>query len=228
MKEGGPLDEKSSGAVGLLAIALCIGVLIAAKMFFPSLFNVLLWIIGIIIVLILALVGAVIYFAFRKPKENESDSNKAKANLVISEGRSRVMSIRRSCSAVRNTEIKNTGIKVCAQAEKILESLRKKTELIAKNRQFFTYYLPTFGSIIEKYEELEKNGLSTKDMAEKVVEHLRDMETAFRKQYESLYQGDMLDLSVEIEAMTIACKRDGLLSDADFIKNEENVAQLEF
>jgi uncharacterized protein YacL len=70
------LDEKSSGAVGLLAIALCIGVLIAAKMFFPSLFNILLWIIGIIIVLILVLVGAVIYFAFRKPKENESDSGK--------------------------------------------------------------------------------------------------------------------------------------------------------
>ena len=65
-------------------------------------------------------------------------------------------------------------------------------------------------------------------MTEKVVEHLRDMENAFRKQYESLYQGDMLDLSVEIEAMTIACKRDGLLSDADFIKNEENAVQLEF
>ena len=222
------MDEKSSGAVGLLAIALCIGVLIAAKMFFPSLFNVLLWIIGIIIVLILVLVGAVIYFAFRRPKENESDSNKAKANLVISEGRNKVMSIRRNCVAIRNTEIKNTGIKVCVQAEKILESFRKKPELITKNRQFFTYYLPTFGSIIEKYEELEKNGVGTKDMSEKVLEHLCDLEIAFKKQFESIYQGEILDLSVDIEAMTIACKRDGLLSDVDFIKNEENAVQLEF
>ena len=222
------MDEKSSGAVVLLAIALCIGVLIAAKMFFPSLFNVLLWIIGIIIVLILALVGAVIYFAFRKPKENEDDSNKAKANLVISEGRNKVMSIRRNCVAIKNTEIKNTGIKVCVQAEKILEALRKKPEFITKNRQFFTYYLPTFGSIIEKYKELEKNEIDTKGMTEKVIEHLFDLEIAFKKQYESLFHGEILDLSVEIEAMTIACKRDGLLSDVDFIKNEENAVQLEF
>ena len=222
------MDEKSSGAVGLLAIALSIGVLIAAKMFFPSLFTVLLWIIGIIVVLILVLVGAVIYFAFRKPKEDESDSNKAKANLVISEGRNRVMSVRRNCGGIRNTEIKNTGIKVCVQAEKILEAFRKKPELITKNRQFFTYYLPTFGSIIEKYCELEKSGVGTKNMAEKVLGHLYDMENAFKKQYESLFHGDVLDLSVDIEAMTIACKRDGLLSDTDFIKNEENAERLEF
>ena len=228
MREGGLLDEKSSGAVGLLAIALSIGVLIAAKMFFPSLFTVLLWIIGIIIAMILVLVGVVLYFAFKKPKENEQDSNKAKANLVVSEGRNKVMSVRRSCSAIRNTEIKNNGIKACAQAERILETLRKKPELITKNRQFFTYYLPTFGSIIEKYEELEKSGIGTKDMAEKVLEHICDMESAFKKQYESLFHDDVLDLSVDIEAMTIACKRDGLLSEADFAKNEENTVQLEF
>ena len=222
------MDEKSSGAVGLLAIALSIGVLIAAKMFFPSLFTVLLWIIGIIIAMILVLVGVVLYFAFKKPKENEQDSNKAKANLVVSEGRNKVMSVRRSCSAIRNTEIKNNGIKACAQAERILETLRKKPELITKNRQFFTYYLPTFGSIIEKYEELEKSGIGTKDMAEKVLEHICDMESAFKKQYESLFHDDVLDLSVDIEAMTIACKRDGLLSEADFAKNEENTVQLEF
>lgn len=221
------MDEKSSGAVGLIAIALCIGVLIAAKMYFPSLFTVLLWIVGIIIVLILALVGAVIYFAFRKPKENERDSDKAKTNLVISEGRNKVMSIRRSCSAVRNTEIKNTGIKVCAQAEKILEVFRKKPELIAKNRQFFTYYIPTFGSIIEKYEELEKNGICAKDMTEKVFEHLCGIKIAFEKQYKSLFTGDMLDLTVEIEAMTIACKRDGLISEEEFVTNKENQIDLE-
>ena len=77
-------------------------------------------------------------------------------------------------------------------------------------------------------KELEKNGLSTKDMAEKVAEHLCDMEAAFGKQYESLYQGDMLDLSVEIEAMTIACKRDGLLYEEDFERDKENSIDLEF
>ena len=35
-------------------------------------------------------------------------------------------------------------------------------------------------------------------------------------------------LTVEIEAMTIACKRDGLLSEEDFEKDKDNPIDLEF
>lgn len=222
------MDEKSTGAVGILAIAVCIGVLIAAKMFFPSLFTVLLWIIGIIIALILVLIGAVIYFAFRKPKPGEEETAKSKANRIISDGRNKVMSIRRNVMSIKNTAVKNSGIKVCSGADKILGVLRQKTELVQKNRQFFTYYLPTFGSIIEKYERIERNEVASEDMVQKVLEHLDDMKIAFEKQYKSLFSGDMLDLTVEIEAMTIACKRDGLLSEEDFEKDKDNSIDLEF
>ena len=222
------MDEKSTGAVGILAIAVCIAVLIAAKMFFPSLFTVLLWIIGIIIALILVLIGAVIYFAFRKPKPGEEETAKAKANRIISDGRNKVMSIRRNVMSIKNAAVKNSGIKVCSGADKILGVLRQKPELMQKNRQFFTYYLPTFGSIIEKYERIEKNEVASEDMVRKVLEHLDDMKIAFEKQYKSLFSGDMLDLTVEIEAMTIACKRDGLLSEEDFEKDKDNSIDLEF
>ena len=173
------MDEKSTGAVGILAIAVCIGVLIAAKMFFPSLFTVLLWIIGIIIALILVLIGAVIYFAFRKPKPGEEETAKSKANRIISDGRNKVMSIRRNVMSIKNTAVKNSGIKVCSGADKILGVLRQKPELVQKNRQFFTYYLPTFGSIIEKYERIERNEVASEDMVQKVLEHLDDMKIAF-------------------------------------------------
>lgn len=222
------MDEKSTGAVGILAIAVCIGVLIATKMFFPSLFTVLLWIIGIIIALILVLIGTVIYFAFRKPKPSEEETAKAKANRIISDGRNKVMSIRRNVMSIKNTAVKNSGIKVCSGADKILGVLRQKPELMQKNRQFFTYYLPTFGSIIEKYERIERNEVASEDMVQKVLEHLDDMKIAFEKQYKSLFSGDMLDLTVEIEAMTIACKRDGLLSEEDFEKDKDNSIDLEF
>lgn len=221
------MDGKSSGAVGILAIAACIGVLIAAKMFFPSLFNILLWVIGIIILLIIILVATVIYFAMRKPKKGPDEEKRAGINSILSDGRNKVMSIRRGCMNIRNTEIKSAGIRVCSGADKILEILRKKPELIPKNRQFFTYYLPTLGSITEKYERLEKSGINTGDTAAKVLEHLGEIKEAFDKQYQSLFAGDMLDLSVEIEAMTIACKRDGLLSDEDFKTENENTINLE-
>ena len=221
------MDEKSFEAGGIIAIVLCIGALIVAKMFFPSLFVLMLWIIGIIIALIIILIGAVIYFAFKKPKEGTEEAEKSKASMVLSDGRTKIMGVRRNCTNIKNTRIKNAGIKVCAIADKILGVLRQKPDLIPKNRQFFTYYIPTLGSIIEKFERLEKNGISSKDTEEKVLEHLNDIESAFNKQYKSLFAGDMLDLSVEIEAMTIACKRDGLLTEEDFIINEEKAVDLE-
>lgn len=211
------MDEKSFEAGGLIAIILLIGVLIGAKMFFPSLFTVLIWITGIIIALIIVFIGAVVYFALKKPKPGETEIEKVKANKAISDARTKVMSIRRLCMSIRNMDIRNEGVKVCSGADKILNALKQKPEKVKNTRQFFSYYLPTLGSIIEKYERVEKSGVDSGDMAEKVFEHLEDINSAFNKQYASLFDDDILDLSVEMEAMTIACKRDGLLTEEDFV-----------
>ena len=39
---------------------------------------------------------------------------------------------------------------------------------------------------------------------------------AMEKQYNNLFEIDILDLTVEMEVLTQICKRDGLLTDADF------------
>ena len=137
------MDEKSFEAGGIIAIVLCIGALIVAKMFFPSLFVLMLWIIGIIIALIIILIGAVIYFAFKKPKEGTEEAEKSKASMVLSDGRTKIMGVRRNCTNIKNTRIKNAGIKVCAIADKILGVLRQKPDLIPKNRQFGDEILKT-------------------------------------------------------------------------------------
>ena len=36
------------------------------------------------------------------------------------------------------------------------------------------------------------------------------------KQHDGIFDDDVLDMSVEMEALTTACKRDGLLTDEDF------------
>lgn len=216
------MDEKSGGIIGILGVALCVGILIAAKKFFPSLFTVLLWVVGIILVLFIILCAVVIWFAFKKPKVGPETEKAAKRNETLTEARNRVMSVRRTCMAIKNVEIRNSGIKVCMKTDKILGVFRQKPALISENRQFFSYYLPMFGSIVEKYERVEKGSVADREMTEKVLEHLKELESAFEKQYRSLYAGDMLDLSVEMEAMSIACKRDGLISDGDFVIGGEN------
>ena len=43
------------------------------------------------------------------------------------------------------------------------------------------------------------------------------------KQYENLFQSDFLDMTVEMEAMTMACKRDGLLTEEELSSPDSEV-----
>ncbi|MBR2504054.1 MAG: hypothetical protein IKB62_08020, partial [Oscillospiraceae bacterium] len=62
----------------------------------------------------------------------------------------------------------------------------------------------------------EESGVPAENIAESTVKCLEDIKKATEKQYAALFDDDILDMSVEMEALTIACKRDGLLTDGDF------------
>ena len=65
------------------------------------------------------------------------------------------------------------------------------------------------GQVKAVFTELASKLLTTAG-AEK---YLQDIKKAMEKQYENLYDDDKLDLSVEMDAMTMAAKSDGLISD---------------
>ena len=105
---------------------------------------------------------------------------------------------------------------ICGIADKILRALKEQPKDIPSARQFLNYYLPTLGSILLKYVQVEESGMPTAELTENIITCLGDIKIAMEKQYANLFEDDMLDLSVEMEALTLACKRDGLLDDEDF------------
>ena len=205
------MDNQSSGLLGFLGLVGCIAALVFLRRFAPFLSGVLMTIVIIVAVLILLLVILVIFFAFQKTdnKGNLTDEQAA----IFSKGRANLMELRRITMRIRSNEIRSLSNQICATAEKILKTLKEKPDSIPAQRQFFNYYLPTLGSILTKYLRVEKSDVPSQNMEENVVSYLKDIKNAMDKQYENLFENDILDLSVEMEAMTIACKRDGLLSD---------------
>ncbi|MBR3125876.1 MAG: hypothetical protein IKF42_10735, partial [Mogibacterium sp.] len=64
-------------------------------------------------------------------------------------------------------------------------------------------------------------------MTEKVLTYLTDIKVALEKLYKSLFDDDKLDLHVEMEAMKMAMKRDGLISeDETEVKDGEDTINL--
>ena len=121
------------------------------------------------------------------------------------------------------TYCKHIGALLLQDAEKNPPAPEKKPESIPAVRQFLNYYLPTLGEIITKYERVERSGVDMQDMTAKVSEYLDKIAAAMDKQYENLFQSDFLDMTVEMEAMTMACKRDGLLTEEELSSPDSEV-----
>ena len=230
-----------NGKSGCLSTIAVIALIILLIKIAPMLFTLIK--IGIIlsIVGIVALVVLVIYFAFHQnekktddaektpdsdgvpPKDKEPDPDLTdEQNEILKTGRAHLMDIRRRIPYIQNIPIRTVSGKICDEADKILKTLRKKPELIVRVRQFLNYYLPTLSSILEKYIRLEQSGVAADNTSEMTLEHLIDIKHAMERQYEALFDDDKLDLTVEMEALKIACLRDGLLTEDDFAPKTEN------
>lgn len=206
-------SKKSSGAGEILCLIGIVILFFVLQHFFPVLGTVLLVASGILAVLVILLVVLVIYFSKQKPEKNGSEKASADVNSVLSKGCSNIMELRRLEMRVKNPLIRNLGEEICQVAEKILRTLKEKPEDIPEVRQFLNYYLPTLGSILLKYIRVEDSGIPADAMTQNVISCLGNIKIAMEKQYANLFEDDMLDLSVEMEALTLACKRDGLLAD---------------
>ena len=179
-------------------------------------------IIGIAVAAVVV-IGLIAVFGLGLALKSSKDTAKAKQKnevqldadsaAVLSKGRENLMTLRRLVMQVKESGIHAQGNDVCATIEKILNTLKEKPEKISSVRQLLNYYMPTLGEVLLKYQRIEKSGVDHDDMTEKVKIYLGDVQKAMDKQYENLFTDDMLDMSVDMEAMTMAVKRDGLIAD---------------
>lgn len=142
--------------------------------------------------------------------EPEPDLTDSERDALEKSGRV-LEELRVGVDEVEDGEVKAAAEDVCRRIERILKTLRKQPDEISNARQCLTYYLPTLRDVIARYLTLESAGTLSDGMVEKTLKFLGQVREAMDKQYESLFDNEALDLSVDMEAMRIALKRDGLL-----------------
>ena len=204
------MKDNSSGITGILGIAVCVALFLAARKFFPSLATLMLWLAVIAGGVIVVLIGLVIYFSVTGNKEKNNPDSPA---AVLSKARADLMELRRMQVKIKSREIMSLCREITDTGDKILSVLKQKPQAVSDARQFLNYYLPTLGKILRSYVHLEESGSLTEELKNSTVTHLGEIRKAMEKQYDSLFDNDKLDLSVDMEALTLACKRDGLLED---------------
>ena len=120
---------------------------------------------------------------------------------------------------IEDTELVNTIKEINETAKKIIDTIESKPEKYKKNNNFFSYYLPVTVNILNKYDEIENQRLTTEE-SKKFMKSTKEMATkindAFKKQLSNLYQSDMIDTDAEMKVFDSMLKADGYNFDDDF------------
>jgi 5-bromo-4-chloroindolyl phosphate hydrolysis protein len=171
-------------------------------------------------VLIIALAVTVIVISLKFPDKKDENGTDA----ILARGRAGLMELRRMNVRVKNMEISKTAGEICTTVERILRVLKENPSAIPSSRQVLNYYLPTLGSILTRFVRMEQSGVPIAEPTRLTLECLSDIRRAMDKQYAGLIEGDAFDLSVEMEALKLACQRDGLLEEAAAGNDDQNGA----
>lgn len=211
-------DKKSGGllAGGCLILGAVLALLLS-KLSLGGVARLILRAALIAAIAVALLVIVVLVFALRSSKEERQETQKtglSKDNeALLAKGRSNLAQLRAMSARIRSAAIRGKANGICASADQILRALRDDPGDIPRVRTFFNYYLPTLGTLLTKYEYLERSRAPLEEMTVKFSDCLDRIQSAMDRQYANLFEDDLLDMTAEMQTMTAVCRRDGLLTD---------------
>ena len=206
-------NGKNTGLLGFLGLIACVALYFVARKFFPSLSTLMLWIFGIAAAMIVVLVAVVLFFAFHKPKKTPEQERSEAQETVLKKARASLMELRTSAMRVKPQQVRDSARNICATLEQILKELKNQPEDIAKARSFLNHSLPMLSGILRKYIRLEQSGVPNEDVTAQTISCLQDLETAAQKQYQNLFDDDVVDITADMEVLTQLCRQNGLLEE---------------
>ena len=107
---------------------------------------------------------------------------------------------------------------------KIINTVYKNKKKIKQTEKFFTYYLPITVGIINKYDDIENQNLSSRDAKkffDNAHESLREINSSFKKILDNLYESDIENATADMKVLNNILKSDGF-SDIKINKEENN------
>lgn len=145
-------------------------------------------------------------------------------DAVLKDAKNKAKFIASSVSKIDDNDIKNYLTEISYTTEKIVESVSKNKKKIKRNEKFFTYYLPITVGIINKYDEIENQNLSSKEVKEfytKAKESLKEINNSFKKILNNLYSSDIENAETDMKVLNNILKSDGF-NDIELIKEDKD------
>jgi hypothetical protein len=160
----------------------------------------------------------------------ESEMTKSygtEVDAIISEGRLAMREMGRLYSCIRNPEVRKKINEIMSVSDKIVRDAIHDPSDVPQIRKFLNYYLPTTIKLLNAYDRMSEQGIEGENISgsmSRIEEMLDTAIAAYKKQLDSLFANQALDIETDIRAMNGLLAREGLggksfLDLKDFLKN---------
>lgn len=140
-------------------------------------------------------------------------------DTMMDEGERAVAKMRALNEAIPDEKLSSQIDELEELSGKIFESVQRSPEKLPQIRRFMNYYLPTTIRLLEQYSVLQHQRMQQGNVAaamQKIEDMMQTVVVAFRKQLDTLYQKDVMDITAEIQVLEQMMKAQGILQTEDF------------
>jgi len=157
--------------------------------------------------------GKTVYVTVPDPEPEPFTTGDAQADALIGEGELAISEMRRLKDSIGRETVSKKVEEIAQVSEKIIRNLKADLSRIDSAGRFLRYYLPTTIKLLGAYDRMYEQGIEGKNISgsmEKIEDVLESMAEAYRRQLDSMFAGQALDIETDIAVLEGMLKREGL------------------
>ena len=132
---------------------------------------------------------------------------------IIADGNRAMAEMGRLYASIENPEIKRKINELMRVSDKIVQDAIHDPSDVPQIRKFLDYYLPTTIKLLNAYDRMDAQGIQGENIdgtKQNILEMLDTAIEAFKKQLDSLFANQALDIETDIDVMNTMLRREGL------------------
>lgn len=173
----------------------------------------------------IAAYGAGILIFNDKSKIDISDNIEESDKEALKKAKELIEKMKTISTKLENPEIVQNTRNIYDTSNKIVDAVNKNPQKLKNVRNFLNYYLPITIKILERYDEIENQKLTTKESKKfmsSVEKMIAKIKVAFEEQLTNVYQTEMVDTNAELKVFETMLKSDGFLDEMNIkIENKK-------
>lgn len=135
---------------------------------------------------------------------------------VVDEGHMAIKEMGRLYGSIQSPEVRSRINELMRISDKIIQDAIDDPSDVPEIRKFLDYYLPTTIKLLNAYDRMSGQGIEGENLSKSMhsIEEMLDTAVdAFKKQLDSLFEDQALDIETDISVMNRMLEREGLTGD---------------